>query len=458
MKNNDISTIEAETKTREKIFSVSEFLDFINSILFPQKVIVEGEIGEKIDEREKYITFNLLDKKDKSVLKCFLWRETLDVLGVKLKEGLEIRVFGFPRIFKSKYGTSFEFEVEKIWLLGEGILKQAFEALKKKLEAEGLFDPRFKKPIPKFCQKIGLITSKYGKGAKPDFEKNLGKFGFKVYFFDVRVEGIFAVEEIVEAIRWFNENLPDLDILVLIRGGGDWESLQAFNSEKVVRAIFASKIPVICGVGHESDYTLADFVADLRVSTPTEAAKVLTQSWLEARQAIKNFKENLNSNFLKILRKEKDKLSIFENQFNFHFAKEISNFKKELFRFEQSFSYRFSILKEKLRAREREFKKNLNLILKLLQKEREKTKMLEEGLKKSKTKWLEKLKEKLKEREKTIFTSSPLYKLKQGFTITFNEKGKLIKNVKELNSREKIKTKFFKGQVVSQINKILENE
>ena len=124
-----------------------------------------------------------------------------------------------------------------------------------------------KKPIPRFCERIGLITSKYGKGAKPDFEKHLVPFGFKVYFYDVRVEGMSAISQIVEAIQWFNKNMLDLDVLILIRGGGDWESLQAFNSEEVVRAIASSRIPVICGVGHESDITLADLAADLRAST-----------------------------------------------------------------------------------------------------------------------------------------------------------------------------------------------
>lgn len=456
MKANEITEIETELK--EKIFTVSEFLDFLNEILIPNQAIVQGEIGQKIDIREKYITFNLLDKTDKSVLKCFVWKDVLDFLGIELKEGMEIKVFGIPKIYKSPFGSEFEFEVKKIWLVGEGILKLAFEALKKKLEKEGLFDQKYKKQIPKFCQKIGLITSKYGKGAKPDFERHLGKFGFKVYFYDVRVEGIFAIQEIVSAIRWFNENLPNLDVLVIIRGGGDWESLQAFNSEEVARAIFASKIPVICGIGHESDFTIADFVADLRASTPTDAAKILTENWQQAAKSILSIEKNINFYFEKSLKGEKEKLDIFQQVLISRFQKEIFQKNKELRSVLQNLKNVFRHYREKFQDKEREFLKNSYFLKNLMKQKKEKIAELSLKLESFRKRWLERIKSSLKEKEKNLFFESPIFKLKQGYTLTFDSFGKIIKDPKKLKLSQKIKTQFFKGQVISEVKKIRGNE
>ena len=403
-------TLETESK-EEKIFTVSEYIDFLNQILIPQKAVIQGEIGRKIDVRPKYSTFNLLDKSDKSVLKCLIWENRLENLGIELKGGMEIKAFGFPKIYKSEYGSEFEFQIEEISLIGEGILKQAFEALKRKLEGEGLFKEEFKKPIPRFCQRIGLITSKYGKGAKPDFERHLEKYGFEVYFYDVRVEGLFAINEICEAIRWFNENMLNLDVLALIRGGGDWESLQSFNSEQVGRAIFASKIPIISGVGHESDVTIADYVADLRASTPTDAAKILSESWKLASGKIFDYEKNLRFLSNQVFKNVKEKIISFEE----NFTAKIKNLLKD----------------QKL---------NIQQILK--------------DLIKNKNRWKEKIEKLLIQQEEQLIPSSPQLKLKQGYTITSDKFGKIIKDPTKLKISQTIETKFYKGQVLSKINKI----
>ena len=150
--------------------------------------------------------------------------------------------------------------------------------LMKKLEAEGLFSPEHKTPIPNFAKNIGLITAA-DREAMNDFITHLAPHGLDIELYDVRVEGARAVEQIVEAIEYFNKNRPETEVLVLTRGGGSLESLQAFNAEAVARAIFASRIPIICGVGHERDVSIADFVADMRASTPTHAAKIISESW-----------------------------------------------------------------------------------------------------------------------------------------------------------------------------------
>jgi len=446
--------INLESIFKEKIFTVSEFLDFLNDILTSQKFIVQGEIGNKIDDRLTYYTFNLLDKTNHNVLKCFVWKSNLRNLNVELKEGMEIKVFGSPKIYKSAYGSTFEFEVDVIYLIGEGLLKEAFEATKRKLEKEGLFSIENKKSIPKFCEKIGLITSKYGKGAKPDFEKNLKKFGFKVYFYDVRVEGISAISQIKDAIYWFNENKPELDALVLIRCGGDWESLQAFNAEEVVRSIAASRIPIICGIGHESDTTLADLAADFRASTPTEVAKILSENWELANSNISNFENNFVINLKRIFKNTEEKLNFIEKDLIRKINEEIIKKQKNLEYVKANLNLNFQNYFKEFNILEKEFKQNFRYVFNLLKEKKEAINYLQENLNHLVLQWEKQIKKDLAQKEINLVQSSPVLKLKQGYTITRDEFGKIINKSQKLKIDQVIKTQFYKGQIISKIKKI----
>lgn len=257
----------------EAVYSVSQFLDAVNFILKADKAHVRGEVTDF--KQGKWISFSLKDKDDGSILKCVLGAWQYGNIGVPLQDGMEIKVQGVPSISKA-YG-SFGFWVEGIEPLGEGSLKKAYELLLKQLEKEGLFAR--KRPIPEFIKNIGVISSQHGVVIH-DFRQNLDNRGYKLYFHDARVEGVQAVEHIVRAIQWFNAHMPDLDVLVIIRGGGSLESMQAFNNEAVARAIFASKIPIIAGIGHDVDVPIASLVADLEESTPTGAAQAINASWM----------------------------------------------------------------------------------------------------------------------------------------------------------------------------------
>lgn len=187
---------------------------------------------------------------------------------------MQIRIFGYPKIH-AKSGK-FSVTVERVELMGEGALRRAFELLKKKLAAEGLFAIERKRPLPRFPESVGLIASRES-AAYSDFLRILGGRwgGLKIHSAHVQVQGRDAVADIVGAFKYFNAHPGLADVLVLTRGGGSLEDLQAFNSEEVVRAVFGSAIPVVVGVGHERDETLADYAADLRASTPTHAAELL---------------------------------------------------------------------------------------------------------------------------------------------------------------------------------------
>src|SRR3989344_5209822 len=256
--------------------TVSEFLKALNVNLRRYRVLVAGEVTGRGNRRGGVTYFSLHVQEEEAVLQCMAFNNILDAVGIQLEEGMAIKVGGYPEIWERSGG--FSFKVFEVLLTGEGALKRQFEMLMKKLEAEGLFSPEHKTSIPNFAKHIGLITAA-DREAMNDFVTHLAPHGLDIELYDVRVEGARAVEQIVEAIEWFNGNRPETKVLVLTRGGGSLESLQAFNSELVARAIFASRIPIICGVGHERDVTIADFVADVRASTPTHAAKIIGESW-----------------------------------------------------------------------------------------------------------------------------------------------------------------------------------
>ncbi len=262
--------------------SVSQFLDSLNLELSGMAARVRGEVSS-VDVRERVVYFTLKDSIDESIVSCLIFRYQYEVSGVPLVIGDEIIVEGAPDIYKPSGRLSLK--VGTIEYAGEGELKKAYDALHKKLELAGAFAPERKRPIPEFAERIALITSEQG-AAIGDFTMNLARAGMQVDFYPTLVEGKKAVFEIIEAIRYFNSKPERYDVLVIIRGGGSLESLSAFNTEALVNEVVASRIPVLAGIGHERDVSLAALAADHMVSTPTATARYLSASWDEARASL----------------------------------------------------------------------------------------------------------------------------------------------------------------------------
>ncbi|MFA6547369.1 MAG: exodeoxyribonuclease VII large subunit [Candidatus Magasanikbacteria bacterium] len=250
------------------ILSVSEFIEQVNGIIAGE-FIIEGEVSQYKISQGKWIFFDLKD--DRAVVNCFA---TVFSLTQPLEDGMKIRVLGYPKVH-DKSGR-FSVTVQKVELVGEGSLKKAYLLLKKKLEDEGLFAKERKRVLPYLPKKIGVIASR-DSAAFGDFVRILNNrwSGIEINIYHVAVQGEQAVSEIAQAFNFFNTTDTDCDVLVLIRGGGSLEDLAAFNNEMVVKAVYGSKIPVICGVGHERDESLCDFVADVRASTPSNAAEIV---------------------------------------------------------------------------------------------------------------------------------------------------------------------------------------
>ena len=256
-----------------KPYTIGAYLNFLNGEFKRYKARVMGEISS-LDIRDTYLFFSLKDKNGEGLLSCFMWRRNYDIAGVDLEVGMEIIVDGHPEIYAPS--GRFNFRVSMVELVGEGALKKAYEELKKKLEREGLFVAEKKKQIPEFPQRIGLITSESG-AVIHDFLNNLGKYGYHIIFVNSRVEGQLAVRSLLGAVKYFENK--DIDALVVIRGGGSLESLQAFNNEALVRKIAGFGAPVICGIGHDKDIPLASLAADIAVSAPTAVTTILNRSW-----------------------------------------------------------------------------------------------------------------------------------------------------------------------------------
>ncbi len=258
----------------EIIFSISEFIELLNIGLKKSKAKIIGEVSEVGLGPTGHAYFSLKDEKDGSMIKCICWKSKYDLYGIKLEEGLKIIATGYPEIYPLSGRLSFIADV--IEFAGEGTLQKEYEKLKKKLTEEGIFAKERKREIPKYPRKIGVITSKQG-AVLADFLSNLGKYGFQVKMIDSRVEGQGSVEDLLSSIRTFKSQ--DIEVLVIMRGGGSLESMMAFNNELLVREVVDFKVPVIAAIGHHKDEPLVALAADLAVSTPSIAATTLTEPW-----------------------------------------------------------------------------------------------------------------------------------------------------------------------------------
>lgn len=272
----------------ELVVSVSEFVALLNQTLefaYPG-VVITGELANMRVSKGKWLYFDLKD--ELSTVKFF---GTVYMLPGPLEDGMLVRVRGTPRLH-NLYG--FSVNVQTIQPAGEGSIKKAAELLAAKLQAEGLFDPARKRSLPYPPERIGLITSGQS-AAYADFIKILNARwgGIDISHIDVQVQGEVAPEQIVRAIEQFNEEATTPDVLVLIRGGGSAEDLAAFSTEQVTRAVAASRVPTLVAIGHEVDISLAELAADVRASTPSNAAELLVPDKKQELAALKDSNRSL---------------------------------------------------------------------------------------------------------------------------------------------------------------------
>lgn len=296
--------------TEKHIYTVSELTQYIKVILedaFPS-VWVEGEVTDyKGRHSSGHIYFSIKD--ERSQMRVVIFKQDAQDIKFDITNGLAVLCFGRLSVYERQ--GQYQLYISKIEPKGVGALQLKFEQLKEKLRKEGLFDGAHKRPLPFLPRRIGIVTSPTGAAIRDMLHVLAKRFAnIEVIINPVRVQGEGAAAEIAQAIGDFNK-FSDIDVMIVGRGGGSIEDLWAFNEERLARAIYNSKIPVISAVGHEVDYTIADFVADVRAATPSVAAEMVVKKKEDLLVALEAMYNNLKKALLNKLELLKDELADF---------------------------------------------------------------------------------------------------------------------------------------------------
>ncbi|MBI4437607.1 exodeoxyribonuclease VII large subunit [Candidatus Uhrbacteria bacterium] len=385
--------------------SVSQYLELVNVSLgqMPRDFVIEGEVSDFRVAQGKWVSFDLKDEKDQALLKCFM---TAWQLKTAIEDGMRVQVKGAPKIYE-RFGT-FKLNVTDVEPVGEGALKRAYELLKKKLESEGLFDLSRKRSLPRFPERIGLITSRDA-AAYGDFLRILNNrwSGVEILFHQVHVQGREAVPDILEAFAALG-SLHRPDVIVLTRGGGGLEDLQAFNDERIARAIYASPIPVVCAVGHERDESLCDLVADVRASTPSNAAERVVPSREDVRYEVQTLCDHL-----------------------------------------------FTKMEDALRERVTVIDEATRRVSFLLERQKERLARVSEDLVSGPEFWFSRLRERLASHERVLKELNPKRVLARGYSIV-RSGGRVLTSVSTLEVGSLIQVQFAAGSAQAQVRRVNE--
>lgn len=335
----------------EGILSVSEITGLIKQTLEENfsEVNVIGEISNFKAHVSGHWYFTLKDAN--AQISCTMWRGINNYVFFTPQDGMKVIITGKISVYPPR--GSYQIDVRSMKPAGVGELQAAFEKLKQKLSAEGLFDEQYKKPIPKFPQKIGIVTAIDG-AAFQDM-KSIASRRYplvEIVIASSKVQGEGAAEEIVKNIKLLNK-LDDIDVIIVGRGGGSLEDLWAFNEEIVARAIFDSLIPIISAVGHEIDFTISDFVADLRAATPSAAMELVTPSKDELFAFIAEFSDYFPEKMLEIISNYNDEIDQAISSYGFRVPLDIVKNKIQLldnliYRYQNNFDIKLSDQKKGL--------------------------------------------------------------------------------------------------------------
>lgn len=383
------------------ILTVSEITNQIRQKLENdfEQVSVEGEISNFKPHVSGHWYFTLKDAN--AQISCTMWRGFNNYVFFKPQDGMKVIANGRITVYPQR--GNYQLDVKSMKISGEGELQAAFERLKKKLFEEGLFDEKYKKVLPQFPSKIGIVTAKDGAAFQDMISIAARRYPLvELVIRPTRVQGEGAAEDIVKGIFELNET--DVDLIIIGRGGGSLEDLWAFNEEIVARAIFKSKIPIISAVGHEIDYTIADFVADKRAPTPSAAMEIATPNTTELLEYLKEIQTG------------------FTNSLN----EKIINWKEDLEQIINSYGFRMpqNIIKNKFQFIDNLWYRIENSFINIIQKKKNKLEILS-----------------------NIISASDIIKIqKKGFTI-IKQNNKIVKSVYYLEKDKSFLIKFYDGEI-----------
>lgn len=412
----------------EKIYTVTEITQLVKRELesaFPQ-LWIEGEISNFSRAHSGHLYFTLKD--ETSQLKTVMWRSDAARVPFELKDGLQVICRGRISVYVT-YGQ-YQLISDLVEPKGKGALQLAFEQLKEKLNKEGLFDPQHKKKLPLLPKKIGIVTSPRG-AAVVDIIRTLERRFARLHIviYPVKVQGEGAAEEIVEGIEYLGK-LTDIDVLIVGRGGGSIEDLWAFNEEKVARAIFACPIPTISAVGHEIDFTISDFVADIRASTPSVAAEMVVEKERSFLEYIENLEKRMIHHQKYFLQGEAQRVFSLVHHHAFQ------NFKLHLMSLHQRIDGLETNAWTVIRKTQQRISEN-----------RAKVSLLREKMSSTLGRTLQLGMSQWERLSVQLHNLSPLNILKKGYTLCWRDEGRrLVRRIEEVSEKEELTVSFFKGE------------
>ncbi len=424
---------------QEKIYTVSEITRLIKSTLekeFPI-VWVEGEIADFKRAHSGHLYFTLKDPT--SALNCVMWRSSAARVPFDLESGLQVICKGQVSVYEQR--GHYQLYVEGIEPKGRGALQLAFEQLKEKLKKEGLFAPEVKKKLPLLPKKVGIVTSPRG-AAIIDIIKTLERrfAHLHIVIYPAKVQGEGAGDEIVEGIDYLGGR-DDIDVIIIGRGGGSLEDLWAFNEEKVARAIYRCPVPIISAVGHEIDFTIADFVADIRASTPSAAAEMVIEKEQSLLERIENLeKRNFHHVRFSIQVKKQEVASLLHHQ-------AFQNFKVRLFN-----------LVQQLDEFETRAKNVIQAMIQRIFLSKSKVELSEEKMSSAVRRLLQNLLGAWERLSAELDNLSPLNILKKGYTVCWRNSGsELVKEIGDIDEGVEVTVSFYKGEFAAQVRKVDKN-
>ena len=416
-----------------KVLTVSELTRSIRGTLEAKfrVVWVQGEVSNYKAHPNGHQYFTLKDAR--SQISCVIWRDSMAPLRQPLADGARVQISGVVTVYEAR--GQYQLSVNIVQPFGQGLLQAKFEALKRKLEAEGLFDPARKRALPKFPRRIGIVTSPSGAAIR-DILNILHRRApwMSILINPVRVQGPGAAREIAVAVRELatpNEDFPPLDLIIVTRGGGSMEDLWEFNEEIVARAIMAAEVPIVSAVGHEIDFTICDFVADLRAPTPSAAAELIVRDMVDLVRDLEGCTRRLGRELLNRLRDGQQRLDHARETLRRCLGHKIDNYRRSL-------EHALAILQTRTPVRELMLRRNrfgdLQRRLRDLPKHN-----------------FELARHRFERVAGILRVLGPNATLRRGYSITRNESGELIRSVATVRPRMKIRTRVSDGEFESNV-------
>ena len=400
-----------------KTLTVSEVNDYIKRLLISDPILyniyIEGEISNYKMHSSGHAYFTLKDKDAK--ISCIIFKSNVDMLKFIPEDGMQVIVRGYISVYE-KNGI-YQLYVDDMSSAGMGDLYIAFQQLKTTLEKKGYFDPEMKKSIPFIPKRVGIITSPTGAAVKDIISVINRRFpGIELYVFPVLVQGEHAAQSIKNAIELCNNYEKKIDVIILGRGGGSIEELWAFNELIVAEAIFKSDIPIISAVGHETDYTISDFVADVRAHTPSSAGELVVPKVENVLKILNNYKKRLAISINMKLSYKKEKLDSIKD--NYYFKYPLNHIYDKRQYLDLTYDNLIKLIKQILREKNQELTNRISLLNNL----------------------------------------NPLSIFSRGYSLVMDERGSNVKSINDVKENDILNIGLIDGSIVARAIRIIKEE